>query len=285
MKMNERQLCRYIEEWTAAHYTEWANFQHSVIETKRTGIYTIEGGSQLMLIIDSIVGNMENYFGLEKGQHLMPSNFSSPRQLMRFLAWFRDYAEHGLEFIRKLPVEDQEKWEVQDTYRMLDHVYELSDCCIEAYSNSFLEESYVLLCKKMKECLEKEDVEGFIYVLKSIYASIPVLVHKGDIDEAYFHVIAHTVLYQLGFRMCSELSNNVGRLDLLVELKQKVYILEFKYTATEEDRCEEALKQIKDKKYAEPYLAKDKKVIAIGLTCGREARNIISHKKELLKKE
>lgn len=282
--MNEWQICRYILEWTAAHYSEWSDFRHSVIETKHTGIYMIEGGAHLMIIIDSILGNMENNFGLERGQHLLPSRFSSPRQLMRFLDWFRYYAQQEMEFIRQIPAEYQDRYEVQDTYRMLDHVYELSDCCIEAYGNSYMEESYTQLCKRMKASLETEDLAGFIDILRSIYTTIPYSIHKGEIKEVFFHSIAHAVLYQLGFRICSEQANNEGRLDLLVEINQKVYIIEFKYSKEDEDQCEEALQQIKDKKYAEPYLVKGRKVIAIGITCGYKARNIIKYKAEHFKK-
>ena len=284
MKMNERQLCRFIEEWTATRYPEWVAFQRSVNDSKRTGIYTITGGTQLLLIIDSVIGNMENYFGLERGHHLIPSRFSSPRQLMRFLSWFRDYAEKGLEFLRNIPDEEQDRYEVQHTYEILDHVYEFADCCIEAYGNAYMDESFMRLGKIMRDCLEQKDVAGFIEALQSIYTDIPYPIHKEKLDEAFFHSIAQAVLYQMGFRVCSEKPNNLGRLDMLIEMKKIVYIFEFKYSEDGKDRCDEALKQINDKHYADPYLATGRTVIGVGVTFGQEAKNIIYYKDKKLTK-
>lgn len=287
MKMNERQICQYIEEWANSHYQNWFDFKKYISSFRHTpsGVYQITGGAHILDIMENILGNMEYHLIVPRGMHLMPSLFSSPHQLMRYLAWFRDYAEEEMEFLRNIPEKYQDKEEVQEVYKMLDHVYEMADYCIDAYGNPLLDESYGQLCKEMKESLEKEEVEEFIKALKSVYTSIPYPIHKEKVDEGHFHSIAHAVLYQLGFRVCSEQANNLGRLDMLIDMKKIVYIFEFKYSAKDRSRCAEALRQIKKKKYGDPYLARGIKVIGVGVTFGQEAKNIIKFKSEQLVKK
>ena len=287
MKMNEQEICQYIEEWVNSYYQQWWDYQQYINPDRHApfGVYSIEGGSHIMDIIENILCNIGYHLQVPEGKHLLPSMFSSPRQLMSYLAWFRDYAEEEMEFLRNIPEKYQDREEVHEVYKMLNHVYEMADYCIDAYSNPLLDESYGQLCKNMKESLEKENVDEFIDALKSVYISIPYPIHKEKVDEGHFHSIAHAVLYQLGFRVCSELANNLGRLDMLIDMKKIVYIFEFKYSAEGRNKCAEAIRQIKKKQYANQYLARGIKVIGVGVTFGQEAKNIIKHKAVQLEKE
>ena len=63
-----------------------------------------------------------------------------------------------------------------------------------------------------------------------------------------------------------------------IEMEKRVYIFEFKYSKQDDDMCDEAIQQIKDKQYADPYLLMKKRVIAVGVTFGQQKRNIINSK-------
>ena len=62
---------------------------------------------------------------------------------------------------------------------------------------------------------------------------------------------------------------NVGRIDAVLELADKVYILEFKMTTGQI-----ALDQIRSKQYAQPFLGSNKTVILVGIAFDKTTRNI-----------
>jgi hypothetical protein len=58
----------------------------------------------------------------------------------------------------------------------------------------------------------------------------------------------------------AEVKTNIGRIDVVIDSKS-IYILEFKLNGTKE----EALTQIKTKKYYEPFLNLGKTIYLVGL--------------------
>lgn len=57
-----------------------------------------------------------------------------------------------------------------------------------------------------------------------------------------------------------------GRIDMFIECLNRVFLFEFKYSGDNKDRSKVALKQIKDKNYAESYYIKGKPIVGIGLS-------------------
>jgi len=258
------------------------DFRRCVRECRRTGIYLIEGGNQLLDIIEDILGNIEYYFDVLPGQHIIPARISSPHQLIRCLHGLREYAKQQMEFVNKIPAKYQSRYEVRDVYEMLEHVYEMADYCIQSYKVEIVDDTYMKPYLDMKACLDSEDMDGFENILFSVYKQIPYEIQSEKLSEAYFHSIAHAVMYQLGFHAYSEQSFCDGRLDMKIEMEKRVYIFEFKYSKDDIDMCDEAIQQIKDKQYADPYILKKKRVIAVGITFGQKKRNIIGCNKEYL---
>jgi hypothetical protein len=74
----------------------------------------------------------------------------------------------------------------------------------------------------------------------------------------------------MGMYVKVEQHTSFGRLDMVVTTAQRIYIFEFKVNATAED----ALKQIEDKHYADPYLADGRKIVKIGVNFSSKTRNI-----------
>jgi len=280
--MNEKQLCKFIEDWTVNHYPVWLDFRRSVRECRRTGIYLIEGGNQLLDIIEDILGNIEYYFDVLPNQHIIPARLSSPHQLIRCLHGLRDYAKQQMEFVNKIPAKYQSRYEVRDVYEMLEHVYEMADYCIQSYKVEIVDDTYMKPYLDMKACLDSENMDEFTKILIAVYKNIPYEIQSEKLSEAYFHSIAHALMYQLGFQICSEKALCDGRLDMKIEMEKRVYIFEFKYSMQDDDMCDEAIQQIKDKQYADPYLLMKKRVIAVGVTFGQQKRNIINCKKIVL---
>ena len=123
---------------------------------------------------------------------------------------------------------------------------------------------------RIRDSLEAGDLEQVLSVLKSLFASIPYQLHIRR--EAYYHSIFIALMNVLGFDWGTEVSTATGRIDAVLELDDKVYIVEFKYRdcppdATPEAKAElfqksldEGIRQIKDKGYGKKYSAGGKKV-------------------------
>ena len=70
----------------------------------------------------------------------------------------------------------------------------------------------------------------------------------------------------------TEVHCSAGRADCTVEMKDNVYLFEFKLNKN--GSVEDALKQIQEKGYTDKYAGSGKKVIAIGASFDEEKRTI-----------
>ncbi|MBF0201709.1 MAG: ATP-binding protein [Desulfamplus sp.] len=132
---------------------------------------------------------------------------------------------------------------------------------------------FILLSKYLR----MDDLESFMATIKAVYASIPNILESKR-DEAYFHTIFYLMVSASGARAHSEVLTCKGRIDLVVEFKDKIYIIEFKC----DQKSDAAIDQIKNKNYADSYLQKGKTVHLMGINFDTKERNISDWKHELL---
>ena len=78
----------------------------------------------------------------------------------------------------------------------------------------------------------------------------------------------YTYLASLGVKLIAEDVTNKGRIDLTLKFKNKIYIIEFKVNN------ENALQQIKEKKYYEKYLNEGKEIYLVGIVFDEKEKNI-----------
>ncbi len=128
--------------------------------------------------------------------------------------------------------------------------------------------------QKLKTALRKDKIDDFFAVIKSFFASIPYDIFIGN-REGYYHTIIYLLLRLSGVSVFPEEETNIGRIDAVVETKNTIYILEFKIGTPEE-----AMNQIKEKKYYEPYLISGKTVILVGVGIDPSIRNITDYVSE-----
>ncbi|MBF0102084.1 MAG: PD-(D/E)XK nuclease domain-containing protein, partial [Desulfobacterales bacterium] len=93
-------------------------------------------------------------------------------------------------------------------------------------------------------------------------------------DEAYFHTVFYLIVCASGVNAHSEVLTCTGRIDLLIEFSNKLFIIEFKCN----QNAETAIAQIRDKAYAQPYRQKGKKIILIGINFDTEKKNVTEWK-------
>jgi len=120
--------------------------------------------------------------------------------------------------------------------------------------------------EKLKQYLIDNNFDDFFNDIKSIFASLS---YQMKITEAFFHSNIHVLLKTIGFDIISEDETNLGRIDSVIELDDKILIFEFKTSS-----ADIAIEQIKEKKYYEKYLVKRKEIILVGVACSLSERNI-----------
>ena len=120
------------------------------------------------------------------------------------------------------------------------------------------------------------DISGFMTRLESFFANTPYDLIK-DTENHYQNVLF--ILCNLcGLYTKAEFHTSNGRVDMTIETPYYVYVFEFKYNGT----AEEAMSQIKEKNYAQPFLASGKKNALIGANFSGETRNIEKYLDEWL---
>ena len=130
--------------------------------------------------------------------------------------------------------------------------------------------------ERINELVGADDLEGFLREIKSLFASIPSHIFIGD-REAYYHSIIYLILKLAGAEVRCEDITNTGRIDAVLETGNKIYIMEFKLGSENE-----ALKQIKEMKYYEKYLAEGKEIVLLGVGFDLKQRNIGNYLTETL---
>ncbi len=129
-------------------------------------------------------------------------------------------------------------------------------------------EGYIV---KLIRSLQSNDLENFFEILRVFFANIPYTIQLKQ--EKYYQTIFYLIFSLFGLRVQAEITTNCGRIDAVIELKKSVYIFEFKLFGTHQ----EALAQIKEKRYYEKYLDSGKKIILVGVAFDPEERNIGEH--------
>ncbi|MCQ2307981.1 MAG: ATP-binding protein [Bacteroidales bacterium] len=132
--------------------------------------------------------------------------------------------------------------------------------------------SCVLSINKM---LKQHRLDDLHDTLVGFFASIPYNANYQERAwsyESHYHYTLYIIFRLLScYTVLTEKQNSRGRADIIVETADYVYIFEFKLDGT----AAEALKQIEDKGYAEPYAADKRKLFKIGVSFSSEKKNIV----------
>ncbi|MGN0054137.1 MAG: PD-(D/E)XK nuclease domain-containing protein, partial [Bacteroides sp.] len=131
------------------------------------------------------------------------------------------------------------------------------------------------------DLLDVGEVEPFCESLTAFLTSIPYDSHDAlkdiKLTEKHFQYTFYLILRLIGV-YCQAIKvedrQSYGRVDCTLELKDYVYIFEFKMDGS----ADEALQQIEAKGYAKPYATDPRTVIRIGMNFSSETRTIAEWK-------
>ncbi|MDE5584856.1 MAG: ATP-binding protein, partial [Muribaculaceae bacterium] len=118
------------------------------------------------------------------------------------------------------------------------------------------------------EYIESGRPEDMLKSLRAYFAGIPYDL-KMD-NENNFHNAFYILVTLIGLEAKAEVHTSDGRIDLLIETPDYVYVIELKYDGT----AEEALRQIEEKDYALQFEADGRKLFRIGVSFSSEKRRI-----------
>ena len=121
---------------------------------------------------------------------------------------------------------------------------------------------------KLREALIQERIPDFLNYLRSFFADIPSRLHLPK--EAYYHSMVYMLLRLSGVQLLLEKETDKGKIDGVLELADKIYIIEFKFARSKRIKrvatlADKAIRQIEEKKYYEPYMVTSKKIILLGI--------------------
>lgn len=124
---------------------------------------------------------------------------------------------------------------------------------------------------ELRKALTEHDVNTFIACMKQFYAHIPYTIAIEK--EKYYQTIFYVVLRLINVNSEVERATNIGRIDMVVEVDDCIYIFEFKLNGS----AKAALQQIHEMHYYQPYLNLGKKILLVGINFSSKERNIADY--------
>lgn len=122
---------------------------------------------------------------------------------------------------------------------------------------------------KCLRALYVDDLETFFTSMRVFFANIPYDISPRAPEETY-QAIFCAILYFIGVGVTPEVRTNEGRIDVVMETPDHVYVMEFKRDRS----ATEAMAQIKEKRYFEKFLGSGKKITLVGVNFDSEKRTI-----------
>ncbi len=125
-----------------------------------------------------------------------------------------------------------------------------------------------VLVLRLYRAIEAGKPEEMMKLLDGLFAGQNYQIQdKAEKNVQY----AMSIIFNLlGQHVHTECQTSNGRIDLFIENKDYIYIIELKIDAS----AEEALQQIEDKGYARPYVADPRKLFKIGVNFSTQTRRI-----------
>ncbi len=118
----------------------------------------------------------------------------------------------------------------------------------------------------LRAYLQTDNLDGFMNLMKAILAKIPYPLHIEQ--EAYYHSLFYMISILMGVEIDLEVLTDKGRIDGVLTLEDKIYLIEFKYgkAGTKMDTLtKQAIKQIRSKNYGERFLNESRPRLLLGV--------------------
>lgn len=122
--------------------------------------------------------------------------------------------------------------------------------------------------------MRHDDIDTAMEELKAFLAGFPYDIHMNR--ENQFQAIIYTVFEVLNFTIQAEARTAKGRVDILVQTKTSVFVMELKLDKSPE----EAIAQIDDKSYTLPWKHDGRRIFKVGINFSMKERTVTEWKWE-----
>jgi hypothetical protein len=133
---------------------------------------------------------------------------------------------------------------------------------------------------RLHQYLAEEALAQFIETVNAILASIPYTQISGQAapagNEQYYHTAFYLMVAASGALVLTEPLSSLGRMDIAVEFKDKVYVIELKCNQS----ADAAIRQIREKRYHEKYLQSGRRIHLLGINFSTAERRIVDWRME-----
>ena len=145
---------------------------------------------------------------------------------------------------------------------------------LPAYSNVQFDQAGTSVARFVQDIREGK-VDSFMERMQAIIAGIPYDNFNKEslkLREQNYQTAVYLIFKLMGQFVQTEVHCSTGRADCIVYTTDTVYIFEFKLTGN--GSAEDAINQIREKKYAAKYRAEGKKIVLIGSSFDEQTRTI-----------
>ena len=130
------------------------------------------------------------------------------------------------------------------------------------------EQSGSVLVSKLYRAVTGGRPEDMMKILEALFARANYQI-QGDAEKDFQYAM-YIIFELLGEYVQTEKQTSNGRIDILLQTKDYVYVMELKVDGT----ADEALEQIEEKGYAKPFAADSRKLYKIGVCFSSSSRRI-----------
>lgn len=128
---------------------------------------------------------------------------------------------------------------------------------------------------RLLNTLRNHDLPEFFATLDVFFANVQYDLYLDH--EKYYQTIFYLIFLMLGTRISAEVKTNRGRIDAVVEVKDRIFLFEFKLDRS----AAEALQQLKDHEYFQKYRLHAKPLTLIGANFDSSKRKVSEWQHEL----
>jgi hypothetical protein len=130
--------------------------------------------------------------------------------------------------------------------------------------------------RRLTAALRESRLADMLATLSFFFSKVPNTISIEN--EKYYQTIFFTIFKLIGVSIEAEVNTNIGRIDAVVKTANCIFIFEFKLNGTADD----AMDQIHEKRYFEPYLDDGRPITLIGVEFAQTTRNLGEHRIETL---
>ena len=168
------------------------------------------------------------------------------------------------------------EFEVPDLYRLGIPNLEVRQGLFSNLARYYLNEDPTPISRNVREVrklLEEKRVDEAMERLRTFMAGIPYE-FADKATELHYENNLFIIFVLVGVDARPEWHTSQGRIDLLLRMRNVIYVIELKRDGTPE----EALEQIREKDYTRQFMGDPRPVVELGVTFSTETRNITAWK-------